>query len=160
MRCQPRARSVAQERPEEQGAAPEGDEVEDGQETQPVGDLGERSAREQITGRHHPAQQGKRIEQGPKRPCVIRHQLIIEAERLANADERRTIQKAWGRSDATEQDVSAATAALVSSGARRTIEDRQAALCTSALTFVQHAAIVPAVRPVLTGIVDALKVAP
>ena len=86
--------------------------------------------------------------------------LIIEAERLANADERHTIQKAWGRSDATEQDVSAATAALVSSGARRTIEDRQAALCTSALTFVQHAAIVPAVRPVLTGIVDALKVAP
>jgi geranylgeranyl diphosphate synthase type I len=86
--------------------------------------------------------------------------LMVEAERLTNDEERRAIADAFGRSGASERDVSGATAALISSGARRAIEERQAALCASALKLLDDSTIPTAVRPVLTGIVDAIKVGP
>lgn len=86
--------------------------------------------------------------------------LVVEAERLANEEERRAIADAFGRSDVSKHYVSAATAALISSGARRAIEERQAALCASALELLDDASIPTAVRPVLTGIVEAIKVEP
>ncbi len=85
--------------------------------------------------------------------------LIIAAEKLANDEERRAIQRALGRSDATERELEAATAALISSGARRSIEERQAALCAASMALLESTPLVPpAVRPVLTGIVEAIKV--
>lgn len=85
--------------------------------------------------------------------------LIVEAERLANEEERGAIAKAFGRAAATEQDVAAATAALESSGARRAVEKNQGALCDAALEVLEKSNLPAAVRPVLTGIVDALRVA-
>lgn len=85
--------------------------------------------------------------------------LVAEAERLANEEERRAIANAWGRSDANEREVSAATTALISSGARRAVEERQTALCSSAIRLLDESGFGAAVRPVLAGIVDAIKVA-
>jgi geranylgeranyl diphosphate synthase, type I len=84
--------------------------------------------------------------------------LMVEAERRANDEERRAIANAWGRLGAPEAAVAAATAALVSSGARRAVEERQAALCASAQELLDEVGLDAAVRPILAGIVDALKV--
>jgi len=85
--------------------------------------------------------------------------LVVEAERLANDEEKRAIANASGRADAPESAVAAATAALISSGARRAVEQRQAELCASARKMLDESGLHAAVRPVLTGIVDALEVA-
>ena len=85
--------------------------------------------------------------------------LVAEAERLANDEERRAIANAWGRSDADERAVLAATTALISSGARRAVEERQGALCATAIDVLNESGLGALVRPVLTGIVDAIKVA-
>jgi geranylgeranyl diphosphate synthase type I len=85
--------------------------------------------------------------------------LVVDAERLANDDERRAIAEAFGRAEAPESAVAAATAALISSGARRAVEERQVALCASATRLLDESGLDAAVHPVLTGIVDALEVA-
>lgn len=105
-----------------------------------------------------PAQTGKPV--GNDIVVGKRTALIAEAERLANEAERRAIADAWGRSDADERAVSAATAALISSGARRAVEERQTALCVSATKLLDESGLSDAVRPVLAGIVDALEVTP
>jgi geranylgeranyl diphosphate synthase type I len=104
-----------------------------------------------------PAETGKPV--GKDIVVGKRTALIAEAEKLANEDERRAIADALGRSDASEALVSAATAALVSSGARRAVEERQTALCASATEQLDESGLNAPIRLVLAGIVDALKVA-
>lgn len=103
-----------------------------------------------------PAETGKPV--GNDLIVGKRTALIDQADRLANEVERRAIAGAWGQADASESAVSAATAALISSGARRAVEDRQAALLAEATRLLDESGLDAAVRPVLTGIVDALKV--
>lgn len=86
--------------------------------------------------------------------------LVVEAERLASEDERRAIASAFDRSDASEAAVGAATSAMISSGARRAVEERQGALCDRALAMLDESLLPVAVRPVVAGIVDAIRVRP
>lgn len=84
--------------------------------------------------------------------------LMVEAERLLNDEQRQALARAFGRAEATAEDVAAATLALESSGARRAVEKNQAALCDAALEVLEKSNLPAAVRPVLTGIVDALRI--
>jgi len=104
-----------------------------------------------------PAETGKPV--GNDLVAGKRTALIFAQERLANEAERQAIAKVHGRADASEQDITAATAALESSGARGAVEADQAAKCAAAMSVLEESNLPAAVRPVLTGIVDALKVA-
>ncbi len=103
-----------------------------------------------------PAETGKPV--GNDLVVGKRTALVVEAERLANAEQRVAIAKAFGRSDAAVTDVTEATTALISSGARRAVEERQTTLCNSALHVLDESQLAAAVRPVLAGIVDAIRV--
>lgn len=103
-----------------------------------------------------PAETGKPV--GNDLVVGKRTALIVESERLASEEERKAIARAHGRAEATVEDIAAATRALVSSGARRAVEEKQAALCDSAMEVLEKSNLPAAVRPVLTGIVDALRV--
>jgi geranylgeranyl diphosphate synthase type I len=105
-----------------------------------------------------PAETGKPV--GNDITVGKRTALVVEVERLANETERQAIAEAFGRGDASAGAVAAATAALVSSGARRAVEERQNALCDEAESLLDNALLPPAVRPVLIGIVESLRVRP
>jgi geranylgeranyl diphosphate synthase type I len=103
-----------------------------------------------------PAETGKPV--GNDLVVGKRTALVVEAERLANTEEKAAIAQAFGRADASSTDVAAATAALISSGARKAVEERQATLCNSAVHLLDGSELRAAVRPVLAGIVDAIRV--
>ncbi|WP_170229381.1 polyprenyl synthetase family protein [Polyangium fumosum] len=89
-----------------------------------------------------------------------RTSLVAEAERLANEDERRALAQAHGRADADAAAIAAATRALVTSGARRAVEERQRALCDAAAKEVASMPVSAAARAILAGVVEALRVRP
>lgn len=103
-----------------------------------------------------PAETGKPV--GNDLVAGKRTALIFKSEKLANEAERRAIDAVFGRADASERDVAAATAALESSGARRAVEADQIEKCDSAMKVLAESNLPAAVRPVLTGIVEALRV--
>ncbi len=84
--------------------------------------------------------------------------LVVEAERLMNADERSALVSAHGRADADEEVVAHATRALIASGARMAVEERQRALCEEASRVVASMSISERARSILIGVVDALRV--
>ncbi|MDC3957151.1 polyprenyl synthetase family protein [Polyangium jinanense] len=89
-----------------------------------------------------------------------RTSLVAEAERLANEEERRALSRAHGRADADAAAIAAATRALVTSGARRAVEERQQALCEAAAKELASMPVSAAARSILVGVVDALRVRP
>jgi len=105
-----------------------------------------------------PAETGKPV--GNDIVAGKRTALVEEVERLANEDELRAWKSAFGRSDATEAAVAASTAAMISSGARDAVEKRQIERCEQAREMLDDPLFAAAVRPVLAGIVDAIRVSP
>jgi len=87
-----------------------------------------------------------------------RTSLMAEAARLANEDERSALARAHGRADADAEAIAAATRALVTSGARRAVEERQRSLCDAAEKELASMVVPAAARSILAGVVDALRV--
>jgi len=84
--------------------------------------------------------------------------LIGEASRLANEAERDAIARAHGKADADAETVAKATSALVTSGARQAVEQRQHALCDEASRLLRSMDLAPKAQAILQGVVDALRV--
>lgn len=105
-----------------------------------------------------PAETGKPV--GKDIVAGKRTALMAEVDRLANEAQKQAIDKAFGRHDASVEDVAAATNALIASGVRRAVEERQNALCDQAEEVLANATIDASVLPVFIGIVEALRVRP
>lgn len=86
--------------------------------------------------------------------------LVVEAERLSSEAEKRALAAAHGKADASKEAIETASLALVTSGARTAVEERQRALCDAASKVLDEMAISPKARAILSGVVDALRVRP
>jgi geranylgeranyl pyrophosphate synthase len=87
--------------------------------------------------------------------------LVAETLRLANAEEKAALLRVHGKAE-MEGDtaaIAAATRALVTSGARRAVEERQNALCDKAEAIAAEIQVTAPARAVLAGVVAALRVA-
>lgn len=83
--------------------------------------------------------------------------VLAEAEARLDAAGRAAIERAFGRADATDDDVRAATAVLEASGARGAVEARLAALCDRAGRGADALPLSPRARAVLHGAAEALR---
>ncbi|EYF02777.1 polyprenyl synthetase family protein [Chondromyces apiculatus] len=83
--------------------------------------------------------------------------VIAWADGRLDAAASEALRKAFGRSDATANEVAAATAALVASGARTAVEDRLDALCAEAEALAASLPVSPRAREILAGAAAALR---
>jgi geranylgeranyl diphosphate synthase type I len=103
-----------------------------------------------------PAETGKPV--GNDLVAGKRTALVAEAHRLASEQELSALVRVLGRADASLAEIRAATGALVSSGARRAVEDRLHALCDEAEAISAELGVSAAGRALLVGAVGALRV--
>ncbi len=103
-----------------------------------------------------PAETGKPV--GNDLVAGKRTALVAEAHRLASETDLSALVRVLGRPDASEAEIRAATGVIVSSGARRAVEDRLHALCDEAEAIAAGLGVSAAARALLVGAVAALRV--
>jgi geranylgeranyl diphosphate synthase type I len=82
--------------------------------------------------------------------------ILAEAESRLSPDGRAALAKAFGRMEATEAEVLAATAALAACGARDAVSARLVRLCNEAETLAANLPLTANVRSLLAGAASAL----
>jgi geranylgeranyl diphosphate synthase type I len=103
-----------------------------------------------------PAETGKPV--GNDLVAGKRTALVAEAHRLASENELSALVRVLGRPDASEGEIRTATTVIVSSGARRAVEDRLHALCDEAEAISAGLDVSAAGHALLMGAVAALRV--
>jgi geranylgeranyl diphosphate synthase, type I len=82
--------------------------------------------------------------------------VVSAAEGLLSTEDRAALDRAFGRADASDEDVRAATAALERCGARAAVEARLRGLCAEAAALAADLPLSPRARCILTGAASAL----
>lgn len=111
--------------------------------------------RDDLLGAFAPeAETGKR--EGNDLRAGKRTALLADAEAKMSDEDRAALGRAFGKADASDEDVKAATAALVRCGARAAVEERLRALCAEAAGLAAEVPVTPRAQKILAGAASAL----